>query len=277
MEFLHVCGLRRSIRIFRSWQQVEREKIQRILEVARLTTCPGNLQPWRAVVVERDKLSKEEREALLAADNYQGAHVQAAVWIYWFADVDGSTAETFRQRVHELVDLGALPTFYGWTHETIDSAIVKGETVPEGMPAIHTLIHNLPREAAAAVARQETVGVCAVATLAAVNEGLGTCLHMAAASDKVHVLRRILKVPDGWEPVWLQLVGYPAEEPEAGGQRPRLPFETLYFDGVYGKPFTRDSKVVEDLKREGLLQTPMPKPGRFEELKHLARMLGFPL
>ncbi|HJY81953.1 MAG TPA: nitroreductase family protein [Candidatus Binatia bacterium] len=277
MDFLQVCGLRRSIRIFRPWQQVEREKIQRILEVARLTTCPGNLQPWRAVVVERDKLSSQDREALLAADNYQGAHVQAPLWIYWFADVDGSTAETFRQRVHELVDLGALPTFYGWTHETIDLAIVKGETAPEGMPAIHTLIHNLPREAAAAVARQETVGVCAVATLAAVNEGLGTCLHMAASSDKVPVLKRVLKVPEGWEPVWCQLVGYPAEEREAGGQRPRLPFETIYFDGAYGKPFTRDPKVVEDLTKEGLLQTPMPKPGRFEELKHLARMLGFPL
>jgi nitroreductase len=277
MDFLKVCGLRRSIRIFRPWQQVERDKVQRILEVARLTTCPGNLQPWRAIVVERDKLAKEDREALLAADNYQGAHVQAPLWIYWFADVDGSTAETFRQRVHELVDLGALPTFYGWTHETIDSAIVKGETAPEGMPAIHTLIHNLPREAASAVARQETVGVCAVATLAAVNEGLGTCLHMCASSDKVHTLRRVLKTPEGWEPVWLQLVGYPAEEMEAGGQRPRLPFETLYFDGIYGKPFTRDQKVVEDLIKEGLLQTPMPKPGRFEELKHLARMLGFPL
>jgi nitroreductase len=277
MDFLQVVGLRRSIRIFRPWQQVERHKIQRILEVARLTTCPGNLQPWRAIVVERDKLSKEDRETLLAADNYQGAHVQAPLWIYWFADVDGSTAEAFRQRVHELVDLGALPTFYGWTHETIDSAIVKGETAPEGMPAIHTLIHNLPREAAAAVARQETVGVCAVATLAAVNEGLGTCLHMCASADKVPALKRVLKAPDGWEPVWLQLVGYPAEEMEAGGQRPRLPFETLYFDGVYGKPFARDSKVVEDLKHEGLLQVQMPKPGRFEELKHLARMLGFPL
>jgi len=113
--------------------------------------------------------------------------------------------------------------------------------------------------------------------LAAVNEGLGTCLHMAASAEKVPVLKRVLKAPEGWEPVWCQLVGYPAEEPEAGGQRPRLPFETLYFDGVYGKPFTRDSKVVQDLTEEGLIQTPMPKPGRFEELKHLARMLGFPL
>ncbi len=277
MDFLQLVGLRRSIRIYRSWEKVEREKIQRILEVVRHTTCPGNIQPWRAVVVERDKLSRQDREALLAMDNHQAAHVQAPVWIYWFADVDGSGAETFRKRVHELVDIGALPTFYGWTHEAIDAAIVKGEAAPEGMAAVHTLIHNLPREMAALVARQETVGACAIATLAAVNEGLGTCLHMAATADKVPKLRSILKAPDGWDPIWVQLVGYPAEEMEAGGQRPRLPFETTYFDGTYGKPFARDPKVVEELKKAGLIREQMPKPGRFEELKHLARAFGFPL
>ena len=278
MEFLEVCGLRRSIRFFQRGEKVERHKIQRILEVVRVaTTCPGNLQPWRAIVVEQDTLSAEERCPLLAADNYQGAHVQAPVWIYWFADPDSAPAETFRQRVHELIDLGAAPTFYGWTHETVDAVILKGEGAPEGMAGIHTLLHDLPREASIAIARQETVGACAVAVLAAVNEGLGTCLHMVAMLDKVSEVKRILKVPETWEAVWLQLVGYPAEDREAGGQRPRLPFDQLYFDGVYGKPLARDEQVVEELRHEGLLRTPMPKPGRFEELQHLARMLGYPL
>jgi nitroreductase len=47
MDFNKVVGTRRSIRWFKSWEPVEREKIQRILEAVRLTTCPGNLQPWR--------------------------------------------------------------------------------------------------------------------------------------------------------------------------------------------------------------------------------------
>jgi nitroreductase len=276
MDFLEVVGLRRSIRLYKS-TPVERDKIQRILEVVRLTTSPGNVQPWRAVVVKKDKLSRNDREALLAADNYQGAHVQAPVWIYWFADVDNSGSETFRARVHELVELGALPSFYGWTPEAIDASILKGEAAPTGMPAIHGLVHNLPRETAAMVARQETVGACAVACLAAVNEGLGTCLHMAAAPDKTETVKKILNVPTGWDPIWLQLVGYPAEEREAGGQRPRLPFEQLYFDGTYGTPLGRDPKIVEDLKKAGLIRDQMPKPGRFEELKRLAREFGFPL
>lgn len=87
------------------------------------------------------------------------------------------------------------------------------------------------------VARQETVGACAVTVLAAVNEGLGTCLHMAASAEKIPTLHSVLNVPAGWVPVWCQLVGYPAESSDAGGQRPRLPFETLYFDGAYGTPF----------------------------------------
>ena len=54
MDFLQVCGLRRSIRIFDRKKPVERAAIQRILEVVRVaTSCPGNLQPWRAIEIGR--------------------------------------------------------------------------------------------------------------------------------------------------------------------------------------------------------------------------------
>ena len=43
MDFLEVVGSRRSIRIFKPWVQVEKEKIQRIFEVIRLTTVLRNL------------------------------------------------------------------------------------------------------------------------------------------------------------------------------------------------------------------------------------------
>ena len=90
MEFLEVVGKRRSTRWFKTWESVPREKIQRILEVVRLTTCPGNLQPWRAVVVERDRIDPTMRDQLLACDNWQGAHTQAPVWIYFYADPEGA-------------------------------------------------------------------------------------------------------------------------------------------------------------------------------------------
>ena len=158
----------------------------------------------------------------------------------------------------------------------IEAAIQRGESVQAGGPAINELIHGLPAEVSASVAYAETVGACACACLAAVNEGLGTCLHMIAAPSKQDRVKEILGVPEHILPVWVQLVGYPAEDPEAGGQRPRFPFESLYFEGTWGQAFPRDEHVVEQLTKERLLQEQMPKAGRFDELKFLSRMYGYP-
>jgi len=278
MEFLEVCGLRRSIRIFDRKKPVERAAIQRILEVVRVaTSCPGNLQPWRAIVIEQDKLPAAGRKTLLAADNHQAAHAQAPVWIYWCADTNASRPDSFRARVHELIDVGALPTYYGWTHETVDGSILRGEIAPEGMANIEQIIHGMPLEMSAMIARQETVGACAIAVLAAVNEGLGTCLHSCHGADRIQDVRRVLKLPESWSTIWVQLVGHPLEEKEAGGQRPRLPFEELFFENDPSQPFVRDENVARDLERRGLLQTPSPKPGRFEELMRIGRKLGYPI
>jgi nitroreductase len=278
MEFLEACGVRRSIRIFDRKKPVDRQKIQRILEVVRVaTTCPGNLQPWRAIVVDQDKLAAPDRKTLLAADNYQAAHAQAPVWIYWCANTDSARPESFRARVHELIDVGAMPTYYGWTHETVDGSILRGEIAPEGMANIEQIIHGMPAEMSAMIARQETVGACAVAVLAAVNEGLGTCLHSCHGADKIEDVRRVLKLPASWNAVWVQLVGHSLEDREAGGQRPRLPFGELFFEMDPTRPFVRDETVVKDLEREGLLRAPSPKPGRFEELMQIGRKLGYPI
>ena len=60
-------------------------------------------------------------------------------------------------------------------------------------------------------------------------------------------------------------------------QRPRPPFEELYFEGEYGKPFKRDPVVVEKLKAAGMIQAPAPLPGRQEEIRRLAERFGLPI
>jgi hypothetical protein len=85
----------------------------------------------------------------------------------------------------------------------------------------------------------------------------------------------VLGVPETFVPVWLQLVGHSAESGAAGGQRPREPFEALFAMGRWGAPLPRDEGVVDDLRREGLIQAPAPLPGRDEELRHLGRMFGY--
>lgn len=275
MEFLEVVGRRRSIRWFRPWQPVERRSIQRILEVARLTTCPGNLQPWRAVVVIARELEPATRVALLAANNRQRPQDLAPVWIYWYADPAAASPDAFITSTLALLPVGALPPAFGWREDVMRGSIERGEPTPPGLPPLDTAVHGLPPEVSALLAVQETTAACAVATLAAVNEGLGTCLHSIAAPDRQDEAKNLLGVPATLVPVWLQLVGHPAEGAEAGGQRPRGEFGQLFRWMRWEQPFERDPAGVAALEEEGLIQAPAPLPWRFEELEALRRMFGY--
>ncbi len=275
MEFLKVVGDRRSIRWFRPWEPVDPASIQRILETARWCGCPGNLQPWRAVVVVQGDLDPGDRERLLDAANRQRQHEQAPVWIYWFADVAAVAPGAFLSQITLGLEAGMLAEPAGWDVAAARSAIEDGVPAPQGMPPLDQTVHGLPPEIATGLAMQETNAAITLATLAAVNEGLGTCLLIATAPSAAPVLYEVLGLPETFVPVWLQLLGHPAESREAGGQRPRRPFEELFSIGRWGTPVPRDDRVVEELRREGLLQAPAPLPGRDEEIRHLARMFGY--
>jgi nitroreductase len=272
--FLEVVGSRRSIRWFRPWQPVERRAIQRVLETARSISSPGNLQPWRAVVVEAAELDEASRARLLEANNWQGPHVLAPVWIYWYADPSAAAPAAFLEGVRALLPTGALPTAFGWSEEHARAAIQDGVAPPPGMPGLDRFFHQLPPEVSALIAAQETNAAITVATLAAVNEGLGSCLQSIAVPAEHAQVREILGVPHHFVPVWLLLLGHPAESPDAGGQRPRVPFEELFAWRRWGTPFRRDPEVVEELRHEALLQPEAPLAGRTEELERLGRMFA---
>lgn len=272
MEVLQAIGSRRSIRWFRPWEPVAPAAIQRILEAARMTGSAGNLQPWRAIVVVAADLDPADRQTLLEANNRQRAHELAPVWIYWYADPEAAVPEAFLRRVEEQLPVGAIPAAFGWSAEAARRSIIDGEPAAQGLPALDSFVHGLPYELSAVLALQETNAACAVAALAAVDAGLSTCLHTIASPAREEDAKALLGAPERLMPVWLQLLGHAAESPDAGGQRPRQPFEDLYSLGRWGSPFPRDPNVVEDMRRRGLLQDPAPLPGRDEELLHLARM-----
>jgi hypothetical protein len=228
------------------------------------------------VVVTATDLDPGVRDRLLAANNRQAPQTLAPVWIYWYADPLAATPEAFLDRILEQLPTGAIAPSVGWTEEAARAAIEDGVEAPPGLPALDLTVHGLPIEISAMIAAQETNGACMVAVLAAVNEGLGTCLHAIAAPAAHAEVKELLGVPEHLVPVWLQLVGHPAESPDGGGQRPRMPFEELYAEMRWGTPFARDPAIVEDLAQEGLIQPPGPLPGRFEELEHLSRMFGNP-
>jgi hypothetical protein len=115
-------------------------------------------------------------------------------------------------------------------------------------------------------------GAAQNALLAAFDEGLGACLN----TPNPVLTKQVFGVPQDWVSMWVMLVGYPSESWEAGGQRPRPPFEEQFFEGEYGTPFKPDPAVTERLKREKLITDPAPLPGRQDEIRRLAEEYGLP-
>jgi nitroreductase len=84
MDVIEVIRKRRSIRHYTD-QPVERGKIERLLEAARLAPSASNRQEWRFVVVTDPK----RRAALAEAANHQAFVGRAPVVIAACAETDG--------------------------------------------------------------------------------------------------------------------------------------------------------------------------------------------
>lgn len=262
MEFKQAVGNRRTIRYFKSWQPVEAAKIQTILEAGRLQSQHGNAKLIRkAVVIERGKTGDDVRDALIDA-MYNQPHVQQApVFIVWAIDMSGW--DSLRDALRELIEVRALNSTHGWSREFIETAVIPNADF-NVMAGDHIFAEWLSAfECGLAVGS---------ALLAAVDEGLGTALVTGRRAQ----IRQILEMPDFVTPTQVQLVGYPAESANAGGQRPSPPFQDLYFSGKWGVPLKPDSAVTAQLKTTGMLQEAAPIRWRGDEIRALAHLFGLP-
>lgn len=262
MEFKEVVGSRRSVRFFRPWRPVEREKIQVIFEAANRSSRSVNADYPRAVVVNRVDLDAETIDLLRNPTTTADLDL-APTYIFWY--FDGNYMEGARDRLKELVQFGALTPSHGWSEAYVDDVVYAQVLKP---------LADTPELVMFMGAVETGIAICN-AINAAVDEGLSTCMH-AFAGPAVERAKELFKIPDSWVPVWLQLVGYSAEEKEAGGQRPRRPISVSYFEGSTDRPFEEDPAVTERLQRERLLQTPGPFPWRATEVRMLSRMFGLP-
>jgi nitroreductase len=259
VEFKRLIGSRRSIRYFQPYRPVEREKIQSILEAARIASQAVNSNWAKAIVVNRDDLSDDVRQALKTPTTTAQLDL-APTWIFWYGDT--SAASIGQTTLKQLVDVGALNPSHGWSHAYVDE-VVWAQVLTPIMADAGTLAVVTAVEAGLAINQ---------ALLMAIELGLGTSLN---AFNGVKA-GEVLGVPAHLIPLWLQTVGYPAESPDAGGQRPRQQFEELYFEGRYGSAFERDPGIVTQLESEGMLQPVAPQPWRKDEVRALARMFGLP-
>ncbi|KAA0236269.1 MAG: hypothetical protein JJLCMIEE_00021 [Acidimicrobiales bacterium] len=255
MELREAIGRRRSIRFIRPYRPVEPEKIQRMLEAARLASHWGNVQSLRAVVVFRDSAPRETLDALYAP--IAGYQIRLApVVIVWF--IDTAAVDEQSDRLRELVDAGALG--FGEKKKT--------DLEEKLIPVFDAILESLKQPGLGEVDCGQGI---AQATLMAYEQGLGTCCLGTPNTD---MIRERLGLPDSCRVLLLQTVGYPAETWEAGGQRPRQAFGDLFHMNEYGASYPRSEEVVEELTGDKMFTAPAPLPWREEELAYLQRALG---
>ncbi|MDH3885273.1 MAG: nitroreductase family protein, partial [Desulfobacterales bacterium] len=100
MELREAIGNRRSIRFLLPHRPVELDKIQCMLEAARLASHWGNMNSLRAVVIQRDKASQDVIDALPSPVG--GYQIQLApVVIVWYIETEAT--DHAGERLSELV------------------------------------------------------------------------------------------------------------------------------------------------------------------------------
>ena len=260
MDYFRVLGSRRSVRYFDPDRPVERDKIEAIGHATRLASRAMNV-PWgKGVVVYREALSEEERNGLKTPF----AEVEfdlAPVYLLWYSDL--AAREDALQGVHyptvpsgALQDVAVYGPPHGWSQRYVERVVVPQVL----MPGLGNRVRGGNADTGMALMQ---------GYLAAVDEGLGACL---VPFDEAGA-RRVVDVPEDFEPAAALLIGYPAESPEAGGQRPHGAWEECFFDRDTNTPFPRDSQVTAKLEEAGLLQTAAPLPWRDDEVRALSRGL----
>jgi len=258
MEVQEAIGTRRTYRFLLPHKPVELEKIQKMLEAARLASFWGNVQALRAVVVHRETASEDVRKSLFAP--IAGFQIeQAPVVIVWYLDY--AALDVQGDRLRELVNARVLGVDRQKALETLENVI---------LPFFEGAKPHIKQSGLTDLDCGQGI---AQATLVAIDLGLGTACLGTPNED---LIRKNLSLPETAKVLLLMCVGYPAESREAGGQRPRLAFEELFFLNEVGKPFPRSEKVVEELKQAKMLQQPAPLPWRQAELDYLQRALNLP-
>lgn len=262
MEFKQAVGSRRSIRYYQPYRPVEKSKIQTILEAARLQSQHGNVQTIRkAVVVTKGETPDEVREGMIDALYNQPQAAQAPVMIVWAIDMSGW--DDLKNGLLDLIRVKALNSSYGWSESFVDEVVMQ-------TPDFNVMSGDATFAAwLSAIEMGLAIGS---SLLAAVDEGLGTQL-LTGRRDQIS---EVLGMPEGVTPAQIQIVGYAAESLDAGGARPRPPFESLYFADRWGNPVPRDPDVVAQLADAGMIQSEAPHPWRGDEVRALAGMFGLP-
>jgi len=223
-----------------------------------MSSCVGNVNSARAIVIWKDQASEELLKAITPPLGYQQMQT-APCFILWYHETMAYEIEKWIQDLTNLADTRRI----GADAEETKALIERGLR-----PAFAA---TWQQAAVAPLAFMDLGLAVCQAMLVAYDEGLGVC---CMGGLRLQEVARLLKLPETAVPVCLMSLGYPAESWEAGGQTGKAPFESLFYEMEYGRPLSEDPGVTEELKREKLIQEPAPLPWREGELQYLARALG---
>lgn len=257
IPILRALGNRRSIRYFDAEKTVEDWKIESMLQAARFASCQGNINCTEAIVVTKDSEYWEDIEECVSGFNVQIIN-QSSHLILWLTNLNAWYGRAV-DGISTVSLSGATTKYHGWNYE-----FSMTQTIPRLM--------SFPTERTENLLRFETGQAAANATAAGVGLGVGNIL--IAFGRKPGGIEKAFGLPPHYRFTWGHAVGYPLENANAGGQRPRLKFEKLFHDNAFGTPLKSNPETVKFLQDKGLIQEQAPLPGRVEEVRKIANDHG---
>lgn len=198
MDVMEAMMARRSIRKYKP-NPVSEEKINELLEAARLAPSGTNHQPWRFVIVK----DPEVKEKISKAAFNQRSLTEAPVILVGCADLMPYGRDT-RKRLQELVDAGAIGPESFENYRDLDE--------PKDLNTLKKLAPHAMLNVAIAMEH---------IALRAVSSGLGTCWIQLMKAQEI---AQILDLPEHMIITGLMPVGVPDQNPPP---RPRISLEDI--------------------------------------------------
>lgn len=191
MDFLELASRRQSTRKYDTTRLVETEKIERIIEAARLAPSACNAQPWHFVVVNDGELMDETLDAIEhpTADEAQPVHLVIVNEL----ELKNKVADAASARL------------LGMNHFTKQAPI--HILLVEEKVNLSSGIGGVIKDKHFAYV---DIGIAAShICLAAEAEGLGSCILGWFNESKI---KKLLNIPDSKRVILDILIGYPAQE-----------------------------------------------------------------
>jgi len=234
VPILKALGSRRSIRYFDPDRTVEDWKIETMLQAARFASCQGNINATEAIVVRKETCEVWDELEECVSGFNVQLMNQSSHLILWLTNLNAWYGRAV-DGISSIALSAAVSKYHGWNYE-----FSMTQTIPRLM--------SFPTERTEILLRFESGQAAANAVAAGVGLGLGN--------------------------IWGHAVGYPLENPNAGGQRPRLKFEKLFHDNAFGTPLKSDPATEAMLREKGLIQEQAPLPDRIDDITAMAERFG---